>query len=219
MMVNRTLIVGDVHGCLNMLKRLMDLIRWDPASDRLIYVGDYIDRGEDIFGVVEFIVSQRRESDLVECLIGNHEVMLLDYIEGNNQGLFFFNGGASTIRSYRCNIRDPQGPLFPYHHMEFFKGLKPFCDLGTHLVVHAGFRPGVALSDQSLEDMVWIREEFIYSDFDFGRKIVFGHTPFRSPLVRDNKIGLDTGAVYGNKLTCLELPGEIFHQVPGSKCA
>ena len=218
-MEKRAFIIGDVHGCLDMLRRLIDAIRWDPSSDRLIYVGDYIDRGEDIFGVVDYIVSQKKSSDLVECIIGNHELMLLDYLEGRRQGLFFFNGGGSTIRSYRSNLKEPQGLLFPPDHMELFNGLKPFCDLGDYLVVHAGFRPAIPIEDQSLEDMVWIREEFIYSDFDFGKKVVFGHTPFREPLVRENKIGIDTGAVYGNKLTCLELPGEIFHHVAGKRCA
>jgi len=80
-------------------------------------------------------------------------------------------------------------------------------------VVHAGFRPGVAIEDQSLEDLIWIREPFIFSDYDFGKTVIFGHTPIAEPLMMDNKIGLDTGAVYGNRLTCLELPRMKFHSV------
>ena len=80
-------------------------------------------------------------------------------------------------------------------------------------MVHAGFRPKVPIKEQSLDDMVWIREPFIYSDYDFGKKVVFGHTPFSEPMVMENKIGLDTGAVYGNRLTCLELPEMRFHSV------
>ncbi len=212
-MAERIFIVGDVHGCLDMLKRLMDKIGWDPSSDRLIYVGDYVDRGEDPFGVVEFVVGQTRISPLVECLIGNHEAMLLDYLSGKDEGPFFYNGGGSTVRSYRLNRINKDDPLFPPAHISFFDSLRPFADIGTHIVVHAGLRPSVALENQSLEDMIWIREDFIYSDFDFGKTVVFGHTTFRKPLVTANKVGIDTGAVYGNRLTCLELPAEIFHSV------
>ena len=76
--------------------------------------------------------------------------------------------------------------------------------------MHGGLRPGLPLAAQKEEDLLWIRKEFIHSDFDFGRRIIFGHTPVRTPLVMPNKIGIDTGAVYGNKLTCVQLPEEKF---------
>jgi serine/threonine protein phosphatase 1 len=69
------------------------------------------------------------------------------------------------------------------------------------------------LDEQDEWDMLWIRDEFIYSDFNFGKRVIFGHTPFREPLVLENKIGIDTGAVYGNKLTCVELPAGKFYSV------
>ena len=80
-------------------------------------------------------------------------------------------------------------------------------------MVHAGFRPGVPLDDQTIEDLTWIRDPFLRSEYDFGKRVIFGHTPFPEPLLMGNKIGLDTGAVYGNKLTCLELPAFKFHYV------
>ena len=86
-------------------------------------------------------------------------------------------------------------------------------ELRDYYVVHAGFRPGVDLEHQTEEDMIWIREPFLSSGYDFGKKVIFGHTPFSKPLVMDNKIGLDTGAVYGNRLTCIELPAERFYFV------
>jgi serine/threonine protein phosphatase 1 len=79
--------------------------------------------------------------------------------------------------------------------------------------VHAGFRPGVPLPEQTFEDLIWIRDPFIFSPYNFGKRVIFGHTPFSEPLILENKIGLDTGAVYGNKLTCLELPAFEFHFV------
>ena len=97
--------------------------------------------------------------------------------------------------------------------MAFLKSLRPWVELEEYYVVHAGMQPGVEIERQSLEDLVWIREPFIFSDYDFGKRVIFGHTPFSEPLVLKNKIGLDTGAVYGNRLTCLELPSFVFHQV------
>jgi serine/threonine protein phosphatase 1 len=66
---------------------------------------------------------------------------------------------------------------------------------------------------QREEDLLWIRQEFILSEHDFGRRVIFGHTPMRSPLILSNKIGIDTGAVYGNQLTCVQLPEEKFFSV------
>jgi serine/threonine protein phosphatase 1 len=86
-------------------------------------------------------------------------------------------------------------------------------ELEQYYIVHAGFRPYIKIKDQSLKDMVWIREEFIYSDYNFGKVVIFGHTPLNSPLIMKNKIGIDTGAVFGNYLTCLELPKRTFHSV------
>jgi serine/threonine protein phosphatase 1 len=86
-------------------------------------------------------------------------------------------------------------------------------ELEDYYIVHAGLRPGIGIRDQSETDRLWIRDSFIFSDYDFGKKIIFGHTPFSFPFIMDNKIGLDTGAVYGNKLTCLEIPSGKFHSV------
>jgi serine/threonine protein phosphatase 1 len=85
--------------------------------------------------------------------------------------------------------------------------------MGAHLFVHAGLRPGIPLSGQLPEDLLWIRDEFIDSDWDFGKTVVFGHTPFRKPLFQRNKIGIDTGMVYGGRLTCIELPSRTVIQV------
>lgn len=194
-----------------MLKRLIDKIPWNPKRDRLIFIGDYIDRGEDPKGVVDFILSLKKESDNIECLLGNHEAMLLDYLRGRNRDLYLFNGGTVTLRSYSVRRKSEKDSLIPEDHLEFFSNLKPYIELEHYYIVHAGFRPGRRIEEQSLEDMIWIRYEFIDSDYDFGKKVIFGHTPFDEPLVTDKKIGIDTGAVYGNKLTCIQLPDEIFY--------
>jgi serine/threonine protein phosphatase 1 len=86
-------------------------------------------------------------------------------------------------------------------------------ELEQYYISHAGLRPHRSIEDQELFDLIWIRDEFIYSDYDFGKVVIFGHTPFHSPMIMKNKIGIDTGAVYGNCLTCLELPDRRFHSV------
>ena len=202
-------IIGDIHGCLGMLKRLIDKINWRPDSDGLIFLGDYIDRGVDSRGVLNFLLELSALSPNVQFLMGNHERLFLNYLEGENEGTFLFNGGVSTLNSYRMNS-DIEIPL---EHLSFLKTLKTMIELEDYYIVHAGLKPGIGIRDQSEEDRLWIRESFIFSDHDFGKKIIFGHTPFSFPLVMDNKIGLDTGAVYGNMLTCLEIPSGKFHSV------
>jgi serine/threonine protein phosphatase 1 len=210
---NRIFIIGDIHGCLDMLKRMLDKIQWEPNKDRLIFLGDYIDRGEDSKGVVGYILELEKMSSHIECLIGNHEAAFLDYLNGKEKKLFLMNGGYRTLESYDAGREAPDNHLVPASHMDFYTSLDTYLELEDYYVVHAGFRPGVPLSEQNFEDLIWIRDSFIFSSDDFGKRVIFGHTPFSEPLVLENKIGLDTGAVYGNKLTCLELPAFNFHFV------
>ncbi|MBW1731233.1 MAG: serine/threonine protein phosphatase [Deltaproteobacteria bacterium] len=210
----RIFIIGDIHGCLDMLKRLLDKIQWQPESDELIFLGDYIDRGPDPKGVVDYILSLSGEdSARIQCLIGNHEAIFMDYIKGKDRKLFLLNGGMNTLESYAFHKVENEEDLLPAEHKAFFNSLKAMVELDEYYVVHAGFRPGVEIDKQELDDMLWIRDPFIYSDYDFGKKVIFGHTPFYEPLIMENKIGIDTGAVYGNRLTCLELPEFRFHSV------
>ncbi|MFO7598257.1 MAG: metallophosphoesterase family protein [Candidatus Desulfacyla sp.] len=210
----KTFVIGDIHGCLDMLKRLLDEIPWRPGRDRLVFVGDCIDRGPRSKGVVDRILGLMRMDPQVTCLLGNHEAMLLDYLAGVNQDLYLANRGMSTLRDYRAEKPAGEGGLpVPPDHMAFYRSLRPLMELEAHYVVHAGFRPGIEIERQSVEDMIWIREPFISMDYNFGKKVIFGHTPFSRPLIREHKIGIDTGAVYGNRLTCIELPEERFYSV------
>lgn len=206
-------IVGDIHGCLQMLNRLLDLIPWRPGRDRLVFVGDCIDRGPHSRGVVDCILGLMRMDPQVTCILGNHEAMLLDYLAGIDPELYLANRGGTTLREYQFHQTDGRGAVIPPDHMAFYRSLKPVFELEDYYVVHAGFRPGIEFERQSVEDMVWIREPFISSDCDFGKKVIFGHSPFPRPFLMENKIGIDTGAVYGNRLTCIELPEERFYFV------
>jgi len=202
---DKTFVIGDIHGCHDLLVRLIDKIRWEPEWHRLIFLGDYIDRGKDPKGVVDYILELSRYGT-VDCLLGNHESLFLNYLSTGDPRLCLANGGLTTLNSYNIKGFVPSELMIPPEHLEFYRRLKLYVELEDFLIVHAGLRPGVHFNDQNPEDLLWIREKFIYSDYDFGKTIIFGHTPFHEPYVTANKIGLDTGAVYGNKLTCLEMP-------------
>lgn len=206
--------IGDIHGCLSHLERLISVLDIRSNKDRLVFIGDYIDRGPDSKGVVDFILNLKDTFRKVTCLLGNHEQMLLNYLHGRDVELFLSNGGASTLASYGFQtFRENNSSHVSDCHLQFYHSLLPFCEIDDYVFVHAGLRPGIPLAEQIPDDLLQIRHEFIKSRYDFGRKVVFGHTPFPAPLFEFNKIGIDTGATYGGHLTCLELPSMQIYQV------
>jgi serine/threonine protein phosphatase 1 len=210
--MGRIFAVGDIHGCFDKLLALMDLVKIDLRHDTLIFVGDYIDRGPNSKEVVDYLINLGKHTDHAIFLKGNHEVMLEDYLNGTQSLMFIANGGDTTIESYHKHGGRGKD-LVPPEHRLFFRNLLTHHTTADYIFVHGGLRPNIPFEEQNVWDMLWIRDQFIYSDFDFGKRVVFGHTPFREPLVMDNKIGIDTGAVYGNKLTCVELPEVRFYSV------
>ena len=213
--VERIFAVGDIHGCSHLLRRLLDRIPFDPKADTLLFLGDYLDRGPDVRGTVETILRLKGTSDNVICLRGNHEQMFLDcYLEGRDEELFLANGGAETLSSYGLTLAETlTGKGFPEEHLLFLASLPLYHETAEYLFVHAGLRPGIPLAEQSPDDLLWIRYEFIDSDWNFGKTVVFGHTPLYEPLLGRERIGIDTGAVYGGQLTCIELPSRKIFQV------
>ena len=213
--MNRIFAIGDIHGCLEKVKALIKRIPISWGRDVLVFLGDYVDRGPDPAGVVQFIVELQAEyPGSVICLKGNHEVMFMDFLKnGAASGAFLTFGGDKTLKSYGISLESPgreAARLMPYSHLQFLKSL-PICfETERFFLVHAGVKPGIPLEKQKEEDMLWIRHEFIRSDYDWGKRIIFGHTPFDTPLLKPNKIGIDTGAVYGGRLTCLVLPDVEF---------
>ena len=209
--------IGDIHGCFSHLIHLLDLVNPDLDNDKLVFVGDYVDRGPDASNVVDFIIDLKKKynPENIICLMGNHERMFLDFLQGQEEMFFILNGGASTAVSYWGNHWERSERRLPTKHYDFFATLKLYYETDDYIFVHGGLRPGSPLTAQKEEDLLWIRREFIESEFDFGRRVIFGHTPVRTPLIRPNKIGIDTGAVYGNKLTCVLLPEEKFFSVAG----
>jgi len=203
--------IGDIHGCFQKLRTLMIRIDYDVDRDTLVFLGDYIDRGYESYDVVQYLVELSSRGQRVVFLKGNHEQMLENYLAGTMRFIYLLNGGAQTLKNYQAHRTGPFSPLIPDSHKYFFSKLLLYYETDDYVFVHAGLRDNVPLSRQRPEDLHWIRDSFIKSDYDFGKRVIFGHTPFVEPLVLPNKIGIDTGAVYGNKLTCLELPACKFY--------
>ena len=217
----RVYAIGDVHGCGEQLAALhnaivADLHRRPVADPVLVHLGDYVDRGPDIFGVMEKLAAGDPIAGLPTVnLLGNHERTMLDALLGDRAAAtdWLYTGGRESLESYGL---DPElhtqavwTERVPTAHVEFLKGLILMHREGSYLFAHAGIRPGVALEAQEKQDLITIRTTFLFSEQDFGAVVVHGHTPTptRQPVIKANRIALDTGAVYGGKLTCAVLEG------------
>jgi serine/threonine protein phosphatase 1 len=211
--------IGDVHGRLDLVEKLWAQIdaasRLSSARRRtLIFVGDYVDRGRQSREVVDRLLEGFTGFETV-YLKGNHDDTLLQFLVDPTIGDAWRNfGGIETLESYGVThasgknwsqTRSEFAAALPRAHLEFFKNLKLHVSIGDYLFVHAGLKPRVPLDEQSETDLLWIREEFLDSAVNFGRVVVHGHTPTDVPVVRANRIGIDTGAYMTNNLTAVIL--------------
>jgi serine/threonine protein phosphatase 1 len=220
--------IGDIHGELGKLERLLDGLPL-AAGDRLVFLGDYVDRGPDAAGVVSRLLELRREHDCV-FLLGNHESMFLDFLGWKGAAYFggdafLLNGGDRTLASYGWfgeRAEPGKRPDLPPAHAEFFRELRLFHHEGDYLFVHAGLGPrglasgdlGYALRVSRPEDLLWTRSTYDVPH-NLGVTVVYGHTPNRDFSVRWNEpfsIGIDTGATFGGPLTAVRLPDETILQ-------
>ena len=216
----RVYAIGDIHGCLDRLQALHELIAEDLAArptdaPLLVHLGDYVDRGPDSAGVVARLTEGPPLPDLPTVnLMGNHEHMMLAAVatgETEATELWLANGGADSRLSWgvpRSAQPKEWSSYLPKPHLVFLRDLEMHHAAGGYLFVHAGIRPGIPLERQSRHDQMWIREPFLSSKEPFGPVVVHGHTPRQEPVVRPNRIGIDTGAVMGGVLTCAVLEGE-----------
>jgi serine/threonine protein phosphatase 1 len=212
----RVYAVGDIHGCLDRLVALhwaitADLAARPVAESVLIHLGDYVDRGPDSAGVIWLLMGSvappvTRRVDLQ----GNHEVMMLAALSGDlgQAESWVENGGSTTLESYR--VPDDAAPpawvqSVPLAHRQWLRTRQLTHQEGGYLFVHAGIRPGRSIYRQSPEDLLWIREPFLSSQERHPLVVVHGHTPTTTPEIRQNRIGIDTGAALGGTLTCLVL--------------
>lgn len=217
--------VGDIHGRLDLLEELHELIVADAegfeGSKGIIYLGDYIDRGSQSKQVLDLLIEQPLKDFDVINLLGNHEQTLLDFIEDPQTASAWLDyGGQVTLLSYgvgfgRINmgqqldlLRDELQEKIPTEHIEFLQQCQLMHREGSYCFVHAGIRPGVDLDEQSPGDIMWIRDEFIRSTADHGHIIVHGHSMTEEVEWQANRIGIDTGAYNSGMLTALVLEGE-----------
>lgn len=203
--------IGDVHGCVEELNALLASVPLRPSST-LVFLGDYIDRGPHSRRVVERVIELRREFNVV-TLRGNHEAMMLEFLDGTDWqkvARFVLNGGSATLASY---ANSDGVYTIPDEHIAFFNELLPYYETEDCFFVHAGV-PDAPLANVDVqlwaEAMAWIRGEFLRSTYQWEKLIVHGHTPVANVEVAANRINLDTGCVYGRSLSAMEFPS---HQV------
>lgn len=235
----RVYAIGDIHGRLDLLHTLMDMIvanENDLPSPRpvLVFLGDYIDRGRESRAVIDFLLHDLPEGFQPLFLRGNHEDIMHRCLDGPELfDVWAANGGLATIQAYGVKV-DPSGvytadgaksvlsklvQAVPESHRDFLDRLRLWAKIGDYFFVHAGVRPGIPLRQQAESDYMFIRDEFLRYRGDFGKMIVHGHTPVSEPEILSNRIGIDTGAVFTGRLTalCLEGNARKFLMTRGSK--
>ena len=223
---HRAYAVGDVHGRLDLLEDLLGRIEADdharkPRRTVIIFLGDLIDRGPDSAGVIERLRTYRPGSAKPIFLMGNHEEIMLRIVKGEMSLLadWIRFGGAECLQSYGLDPEEirrlPRKAAhrailerIPREHVSFLSSFADSASFGSYLFVHAGIRPGIPLSSQSIQDLRWIREPFLHEETDHGQIVVHGHTISEEAQLLPNRICIDTGAYRTGVLTALGIEGE-----------
>ena len=220
--------IGDLHGRLDLLDDMLARVRTDlatrpHAAPKMVFLGDYCDRGPDSRGVIARLIEIEAGPLPATFLFGNHDSYIEAYLEEPEwfdrtyHWLHSAMGGSETLASYGvpdAEVADPTATrdafaaAFPAEHLAFLHRCALNARIGGYLFVHAGIRPGVAVADQVRDDLIWIREPFLSSRDDFGFKVVHGHTIVPQPEHRANRIAIDTGGFRTGILTCLVLEGD-----------
>ncbi|MEG6509846.1 metallophosphoesterase family protein [Methyloligella sp. 2.7D] len=225
----RVYAIGDIHGRLDLLDVLLAKIAEDieasPQSRaELVFLGDYVDRGQDSKGVIERLLSKTLPAPAT-CLRGNHEELMLDFLRAPQYGQPWPEpaGGLATLNSYGVAgdaishnpeaVRDEFLRKIPSSHLQFFETLQLTAEIGDYFFVHAGVEPGVPLDRQDVRDLLWIREPFLNHEGGFGKVVVHGHTPRDRVVMRANRIGVDTGAFMSGRLSAVVLAGNERHVI------
>jgi serine/threonine protein phosphatase 1 len=221
--------IGDIHGRLDLLTGMLERVRADIAArphprPRIIFLGDYMDRGPESRGVLEALIALKAAGNPpADFLLGNHDSYVSAYLRDPDwydrtyHWLHENMGGNTTLASYGVPgastrnpavTRDAFAAAFPAEHMAFLDSCALIRRIGGYAFVHAGIRPGVPLDSQDRDDLIWIRQGFLDSSANFGVKVVHGHTVV--PIVEHhaNRIAVDTGAFRTGTLSCLLLVGD-----------
>ncbi|WP_294279646.1 metallophosphoesterase family protein [uncultured Sphingomonas sp.] len=225
----RVYAVGDIHGRLDLLDRILMQIDADhaarpPAERHLVFLGDLVDRGPDSAGVVERIRTLAEGDPQVHCLMGNHEEIFLRSIEGDDKALRLFCriGGRETLVSYGVTPEDYERLDYaevveqlldrvPAAHRDFLTSLREILIMGDYVFVHAGIRPGIPIAEQKLAETRWIRDPFLDHRAPLEKMVVHGHTVAEEAEILPHRIGIDTGAYHSDRLTALMLENTDRH--------
>lgn len=218
--------IGDIHGHLALLKRAHELIARDLAEHggectAVVHIGDLCDRGPDTKGVIQFMLDGFARDEDWLVLKGNHDQMFLDFLAGGDgsnkrlgKGVTWQHhqmGGKATLASYGAKksvlesderFRRRARAAVPEEHVDFLANLPLwYSDNGSGMTfVHAGIRPGFPMEAQDEDDLLWIRDDFLWHLGDHDTLIVHGHTPVDEPTHYGNRVNIDTGAGWGNNL-------------------
>lgn len=219
--------IGDVHGRLDLLKPLVEAIMADArASDArrkvVVFLGDYIDRGPDSRGVIQYLVALPKDAGVEwRFLKGNHEEAMLDFLDDPTTGPTWCEyGGDATLASYGLRLPQMKHKPEAWKHVAddldhkvtsaertFLEGLELSLSIGDYFFSHAGARPGIPLDQQSERDLMWIRNNFLDSEVEFEKVVVHGHTPTPEVYADRRRIGVDTKAYASGMLSALDLRG------------
>lgn len=206
--------IGDIHGCLNTFERLWAQLA-PAADDRIVFVGDYIDRGPRSSGVIDRMMELREMHDCV-FLRGNHERFMLDYLDRGALTLWSQNGGLAALRSYGGNHT---GADIPSEHAAFVRETRLYYETDDFFFVHAGLKPHLSIEENKRrfdeDTFLWERSHMKASRLVWEKPVVCGHTPQPRPVNRDRLIAIDTGCIYHmhpglGRLTAVYLPEREF---------
>lgn len=212
-----TWVIGDIHGCLKTLNRLLRQIIGAGGFDKLIFVGDYIDRGPDSKGVLDRIIGLQKKygRERIITLMGNHEYMCLNFYQWHEDDdyhmgqIWGYNGGWQTIKSFNIADFDLEDKV-PEKYLDWMLECPVHYEDEEYFYCHAGVLPDIALKDQKNYTMLWERYDFLSSDFDWGKVVIHGHTVIKAPQTKHNRVSIDTGCVYGNLLTAFNTKTKEF---------
>lgn len=197
--------IGDIHGCLNELNEMLDVLDKQFPEHVRIFLGDYIDRGPNSKGVIDKLIAYNMRQECV-FLRGNHEDMFMEAMRERSSGHLQYY--PECYESYGLDYTTVGYDYLPAGHWKFLTNTRQYYETRKHFFVHAGVNPSYSLNDQNWNDSLWIRDRFLDHTHSFGKMVVHGHTPQDAITWKKNRINLDTSCVFGGRLTALVIDEE-----------